>query len=172
MIRGKGILLIVAGAMLWGATGPLMEWILSHYQLSVAFMLTIRLVVAGAGLLAYLKLKGKKILPIWRQTYWVKRLFIFAIIGMLGVQYSFVAAIDASNAVVATLLQFLAPIFVVIFVSWRMKKWPPIYQVMGIIGTLFGLFLLLTNGSLTNILLSPTALAWGIAVGFSFAFYT
>ncbi|WP_075618481.1 DMT family transporter [Paenisporosarcina indica] len=172
MIRGKGILLIVTGAMLWGATGPLMEWILSNYELSVSFMLTIRLLVAGAGLLAFLKLKGKKIKPIWHQSYWVKRLFIFAIFGMLGVQYSFVAAIDASNAVVATLLQFLAPIFVVIFVSWRMKKWPPIYQVMGIVGTLFGLFLLLTNGSLTNILLTPTALAWGIAVGLSFAFYT
>lgn len=172
MIRGKGILLIVLGAMLWGASGPLMEWILSHYELSVSFMLTIRLLVAGAGLLAFLKIKGKKVKPIWRQSYWVTRLFIFAIFGMLGVQYSFVAAIDASNAVVATLLQFLAPIFVVIFVSWRMKKWPPTYQVLGIAGTLLGLFLLMTNGSLTNILLSPAALAWGIAVGLSFAFYT
>jgi len=172
MIRIKGIVLIVFGAMLWGATGPLMEWILSNYELSVPFMLTIRLLVAGAGLLAYLKFKGKDIENIWRQSYWVKRLVIFAIFGMLGVQYAFVAAIDASNAVVATLLQFLAPIFVVLFVSWSLKKWPPKYQVIGIAGTLFGLFLLLTNGSLTNILLSPAALAWGIAVGLSFAFYT
>ena len=172
MIRAKGIMLILLGAMLWGATGPLMEVILSDYEVSVSFMLTIRLLVAGLGLLGFLKLQGKELKPIWRQFYWVKRLVLFAVFGMLGVQYSFVAAIEASNAVVATLLQFLAPIFVVIFVYGRLKRWPPINQVLGITGTLFGLFLLLTNGSLTNILLSPVALAWGIALGFCFAFYT
>ena len=172
MLRAKGIMLIITGAMLWGSTGPLMEWILSNSELSVPFMLTIRLLVAGIGLLAFLKIKGTPLNPIWRQSFWFKRLIIFALFGMLGVQYSFVAAIEASDAVVATLLQFLAPIFVVIFVSWGLKKWPPKYQLFGIIGTLFGLFLLLTNGSFTHLLLSPVALAWGIAVGFSFAFYT
>ncbi|QBP42201.1 DMT family transporter [Paenisporosarcina antarctica] len=172
MNRAKGIIFIITGAMLWGATGPLIEWILSNYTIAISFMLTIRLLAAGVGLLAFLKITGTQLTPIWRQSYWFKRLIIFALLGMLGVQYSFVAAIEASNAVVATLLQFLAPIFVVIFVSLSIKKWPPRYQVFGIIGTLFGLFLLLTNGSFTNLLLSPVALAWGIAVGFSFAFYT
>lgn len=172
MFRAKGIILIVSGAMLWGSTGPLIEWILSNSGLTVPFLLTIRLLVAGIGLLVFLKIKGTPLKPIWRQSFWFKRLIIFALFGMLGVQYSFVAAIEASDAVVATLLQFLAPIFVVIFVSWGLKKWPPKYQVFGIVGTLFGLFLLLTNGSFTNLLLSPEALAWGIAVGFSFAFYT
>ncbi|EPD51269.1 hypothetical protein HMPREF1210_01867 [Paenisporosarcina sp. HGH0030] len=172
MNRAKGIVLIITGAMLWGATGPLMEWILSNSMLTVPFMLTIRLLVAGVVLLAFLKLTGNQLRPIWRQPYWVKRLIIFAMFGMLGVQYSFVAAIESSNAVVATLLQFLAPIFVVIFVSWSMKKWPPKYQLIGIAGTLIGLFFLLTNGSFTKLLLSPEALAWGVAVGLSFAFYT
>ncbi|MCZ8538045.1 DMT family transporter [Paenisporosarcina quisquiliarum] len=172
MIRAKGIVLIITGAMLWGATGPLMEWILSHSRISVPFMLTIRLLIAGIGLLAFLKISGKQLTPIWRQPYWLKRLVIFALFGMLGVQYSFVAAIESSNAVVATLLQFLAPIFVVIFVSWSIKKWPPKYQLYGIFGTLLGLFFLLTNGSFNKLLLSPEALAWGVAVGLSFAFYT
>ena len=172
MIRAKGIMFIISGAMLWGATGPLMEWILTNTRISVPFMLTIRLLIAGLGLLAFLKIKGTPLKPIWCQSFWSKKLLVFAVFGMLGVQYSFVAAIEASDAVVATLLQFLAPIFVVIFVSWSIKKWPPKYQLFGIVGTLFGLFLLLTNASFTNLLLSPVALAWGIAVGFCFAFYT
>ncbi|WP_019412375.1 DMT family transporter [Paenisporosarcina sp. TG20] len=172
MIRVKGILFIVSGATMWGATGPILEWVLTNSDLTIPFILSIRLLFAGCGLLVYLKIKGTRLKPIWRQPYWIKRLFIFALFGMVGVQYSFFAAIEASNAVVATLLQFLAPIFVVIFVSWSLKKWPPKYQVFGIIGTLLGLLLLLTNGSLTNLLLSPTALAWGLAIGLSFAFYT
>lgn len=172
MQRLKGILFIVSGAMLWGATGPLMEWLLNHTSLTVSFMLTIRLSVAGMILLTYLLLTGKNIFGIWQHKLWGRQLIVFGIVGMLGVQFAFVAAIHESNAVLATLLQFLAPIFVVAYVSLSLKKWPPKYQVIGIIGTLMGLFLLLTNASFDSLLISPKALLWGVAVGLTFAFYT
>ncbi|MCT1539506.1 MULTISPECIES: DMT family transporter [Lysinibacillus] len=172
MKRLKGIIFIVSGAMLWGATGPLMEWLLNHTPLTVSFMLTIRLSVAGILLLTYLLLTGKNIFGIWQHKLWGRQLIVFGIAGMLGVQFTFVAAINESNAVLATLLQFLAPIFVVAYVSLSLKKWPPKYQVLGIIGTLIGLFLLLTNASFESLLISPKALIWGIGVGLTFAFYT
>jgi len=172
MQRLKGILFIVSGAMLWGATGPLMEWLLNHTSLTVSFMLTIRLSVAGMILITYLLLTGKNIFGIWQHKLWGRQLIVFGIVGMLGVQFAFVAAIHESNAVLATLLQFLAPIFVVAYVSLSLKKWPPKYQVIGIIGTLMGLFLLLTNASFNSLLISPKALLWGVAVGLTFAFYT
>ncbi|MEA0562089.1 DMT family transporter [Lysinibacillus irui] len=172
MKRLKGIVFIVSGAILWGATGPLMEWLLNHTPLTVSFMLTIRLTVAGILLLTYLLLTGKNIFGIWQQKLWGRQLIIFGIAGMLGVQFAFVAAINESNAVLATLLQFLAPIFVVAYVSLSLKKMPPKYQVLGIVGTLIGLFLLLTNASFESLLISPKALLWGIAVGLTFAFYT
>ena len=172
MERLRGIILIISGSMLWGATGPLMEWLLDHTVLTVSFMLTIRLFVAGVLLLMYLLLTKKDIFGIWQQKIWGRQLIIFGIAGMLGVQYAFVAAINESNAVLATLLQFLAPIFVVAYVSLSLKKWPPKYQVLGIIGTLGGLFLLLTNASFDELLVSHKALLWGVAVGLTFAFYT
>lgn len=170
--RLKGIVFIIFGSMLWGATGPLMEWLLEHTLLTVSFMLTIRLVVAGFVLLTYLLLTKQKIFSIWQQKIWGRQLLIFGIVGMLGVQYAFVAAINESNAVLATLLQFLAPIFVVAYVSLRLKKWPPNYQILGIMGTLGGLYLLLTNASFDDLLVSTKALLWGVAVGLTFAFYT
>lgn len=172
MERLKGIILIISGSILWGATGPLMEWLLDHTVLTVSFMLTIRLTVAGVLLLIYLLLTRQDIFGIWQQKIWGGQLFIFSVAGMLGVQYAFVAAINESNAVLATLLQFLAPIFVVAYVSLSLKKWPPKYQVLGIIGTLVGLFLLLTNASFSDLLVSRKALLWGVAVGLTFAFYT
>lgn len=172
MERLKGIVYIVTGSILWGATGPLMEWLLNHTPLTVSFMLTIRLSVAGFLLLTYLLLTGKDIFSIWQQKLWSRQLLIFGIAGMLGVQFAFVAAINESNAVLATLLQFLAPIFIVAYVSLSLKKWPPKYQVIGIIGTLIGLFLLLTNASFDVLLVSNKALLWGLAVGLTFAFYT
>lgn len=170
--RVKGILMIITGAMLWGATGPMMEWVLNHSALTVSFMLTIRLLFAGLLLIACLVFAKKDVLTIWKHPVWWKKLIIFGVFGMLGVQYTFVAAIDVSSAVLATLLQFLAPIFVVLFVSFSKKMLPPKYQVLGILGTLVGLFLLLTNASIENLLVSKAALAWGLGVGLTFAFYT
>lgn len=172
MDRLKGIAMIVVGATLWGATGPMMEWLLRNTEMSVSFMLTVRLLLAGILLLTILKAQGKKITLPWRQGVWARQLLIFGLVGMLGVQFTFVAAIDTSNAVIATLFQFLAPIYIILFVSWTHRKFPPIVQVLGIIVTLAGLFLLLTNGSLSGFALSTKAVIWGVALGFTFSFYT
>ncbi|WP_210366684.1 EamA family transporter [Bacillus sp. REN3] len=172
MLRLKGILMIVIGSMLWGMTGSIVEWILGNTEFSVPFILVIRLVIAGIGLLVYLAYKKEDIFALWKTAYWRNQLIVFSIFGMVGLQYTFFYAIETSNAVVATLLQFSAPIFVALYVSLVNKKMPPRYQVIGIAGTLAGLFLLLTNGSLGTLLVSPQALMWGVAVGLTFAFYT
>lgn len=172
MERWKGIALIIFGSMLWGATGPMMEWILKNSDLSVPFFLTVRLIVAGVSILTFLRIKGKQVFTIWKEPSWLKQLVIFGIFGMLGVQYTFVAAIEASNASIATLLQFLGPIYIVLYISWRSKMFPPRYQIIGIIGTLIGLFFLLTNARFDQLLISKEGLLWGLAVGVAFAVYT
>lgn len=172
MERLKGIVMIIAGATLWGATGPMMEWLLDNTEMTVSFMLTIRLLVAGVLLLSMLKIQGKKITLPWRSKIWARQLLIFGIVGMLGVQYTFAATIDVSSAVIATLFQFLAPIYIILFVSWMHRKLPPSTQVIGMIITLVGLFFLLTNGSLSGFTMSKGTILWGIVLGFTFSFYT
>lgn len=164
--------MILVGSMFWGMTGPITEWLLVHAGMTSSFMLAVRLIVAGTLILAFLKIRKEPIFAIWKEATWRRQLLIFSIVGMLGLQYSFVLTIQESNAVVATLLQFLAPIFIVIYLSIRQKSLPPKSQVIGITGTLFGLFLLLTNGSLTSLLFSEKALYWGLIVGITYAIYT
>lgn len=172
MERLKGILMIVTGAMLWGATGPMLEWILENSQMSVPFILILRLIIAGSALLLYIHLKGTDIMKPLRQKVWLRQMMAFGIFGMLGVQFSFLASIETSNAVIATLFQFMAPIYIIIFVSWRQRALPPRAQVLGMMLTIAGLFFLLTNGSLSGFALSSEALFWGAVIGLTFAFYT
>lgn len=172
MLRLKGILMIVIGAMLWGMTGSITEWVLGNTELSVPFILAIRMMIAGIIILTYLAMKKEDIITLVKTPYWRNQLVIFTILGMIGLQFTFTMAIETSNAVMATLLQFSAPVFVVLYVSFHHKKWPPRYQIGGIAGTLAGLFLLLTNGSISSLLVSREALLWGVAVGLTFAFYT
>ncbi|GEN84555.1 membrane protein [Sporosarcina luteola] len=172
MNRLKGISMIIIGAMMWGATGPMMEWLLATSDMSISFMLTVRLLIAGFFILLFLKLKGKDIYRPLRHKVWLRQMVIFGLFGMLGVQFTFVGAIDASNAVIATLFQFLAPIYIILFVSVRQRVLPPATQVIGMIVTMVGLYFLLTNGTLSGFALSAGAIAWGLAVGFTFTFYT
>lgn len=150
----------------------MMEWILSNTNLSVSFFLTVRLITAGLCILFFLAITGKQIFLIWTDISWLKQLVVFSVLGMLGVQYTFVAAIEASNASIATLLQFLGPVYIILFLSWKNKIFPPKYQIIGIIGTLIGLFLLLTNANVKVLLISKEALLWGLAVGVAFSIYT
>jgi len=102
--------MIISGAMLWGATGPMMEWILLNSDMTVSYMLTVRLLIAGAFLLAMLKMQGKKIAQPWKDKVWARQLLIFGVVGMLGVQYTFVASIESSNAVDMTFSPFFVRI--------------------------------------------------------------
>ncbi|MDP4159186.1 MAG: DMT family transporter [Bacillota bacterium] len=172
MAHLKGIALIVLGAMFWGANGPMMQILFTEMGMSVSFLLAIRLLSAGIVLLVFLGLTKKPVFLVWKSKHWSRELVIFSVIGMLGIQYSFLATIHASNAVFATLIQFLGPIFIVGFVSLKCRTWPPRYQVLGILGTIIGLFLLLTNASLDSLLVSQEALIWGIIEGGAFAVYT
>lgn len=172
MHRLKGISMIIVGAMLWGATGPMMEWLLKNTNLAVPTMTATRLLVAGVIILGTMKMKGMQITLLWRQKVWARKLLLFGVFGMLGAQYAFVQSINASNAVIATLFQFLAPIYIIVFVSWGHRRFPPLVQILGMIVTLGGLFLLLTNGSLAGFVLSKAAVIWGIVLGFTFSFYT
>ncbi len=172
MNRLKGILMITLGSIFWGATGPMMEWMLHHTEMTAEFMLSVRLIIAGVIILSILSWKKQNVWSIWYEKSWSIQLIIFSVIGMLGLQYTFVKTIEVSNAVMATLLQFLAPIFIILYLSLIVKKVPPKAQIIGMVGTLVGLYFLLTNGSLSSLEVSGLTLIWGVALGFTYAFYT
>ena len=172
MHRVKGIVMITIGSIFWGATGPMMEWMLQHTNMTPEFMLAVRLIIAGTLILTIIHWKKQNIWAIWQNKNWSMQLIIFSVIGMLGLQFTFVKTIEVSNAVMATLLQFLATIFIILYLSFVVKKVPPKAQIVGMIGTLFGLFLLLSNGSFTSLEVSWKTLVWGIVLGFTYAFYT
>nr|WP_239534821.1 DMT family transporter [Solibacillus kalamii] len=164
--------MIIVGSMFWGATGPMMEWLLQKTAMTAEFMLAVRLMIAGILILGIAAMQKKSIFSIWKNRNYSVQLLIFSVIGMVGLQFTFVKSIEVSNAIIATLLQFLAPIFIVIYTSVIGKVLPPRSQLIGIFGTLFGLFLLLTNGSVSGLLVSNEALVWGLLLGFTYAFYT
>lgn len=168
----KGILLGIIAAAFWGISGTIGQFLFQQRGINVEWLITLRLLVSGIGLLILAKSTKNDILKIWNNRKDAIQLFIFSIIGMVGVQYTYFAAINHSNAATATVLQFAGPIFIAIYLALKYKKIPKKLELLAILLAVTGTFLLVTRGNFNTLSISGTALFFGIASAITLAIYT
>ncbi|WP_110954309.1 DMT family transporter [Anaerosinus massiliensis] len=171
--RKKGIVLVLLGAILWGASGVAAQYLFHYKHLSPEWLVVVRLLTSGLLLLLYDFIKNRaNLFYIWKIKHDRCQLLLFSIFGMLGVQYTYFAAIQHGNAATATILQYLMPVIVACYLALRYKKPPNKLEQISIFLAMLGTFLLVTKGDFRNLAISPLALFWGIASAFCAAFYT
>lgn len=172
--RLKGLFMVVIGAAFWGISGTVAQQLFQHDGVEVGWLVTVRLLCTGLVLLILSSFGGskKKVWRVWKTPQQAVQLLIFGIVGLLGVQYTYFASIKLGNAAVATLLQYLAPLFILIYLMWKNRQAPKFIDVCSIILALLGTYLLLTNGCGLKLHLPPFAVIWGILSGVALAFYT
>ncbi|MGE7765870.1 DMT family transporter [Peribacillus sp. NPDC096540] len=169
-----GIFFVIFGASFWGIGGTVAQHLFQSGNIDVDWFVTTRLLIGGILLLSsqLVSSNRKQLFQIWRETTSRNRLIIFSLFGMLLVQYSYMASIALGNAAVATLLQYLAPIFIIFYFIVKGIQKLTHSDLLAISLTLLGTFLLLTNGSFHNLSVPYTAVIWGVISGLSLAFYT
>ena len=129
--RIKGMMFVIIGSMLWGVSGTVAQFLFQQKGFSPEWLVVIRLLVSGLILLLYGFTKGNQdIWEIWNSKHNCWSLIIFSIIGMLGVQYTFFAAIKYGNAPTATILQYLSSVIIVCYLIIRSKKLPSIQEII------------------------------------------
>ncbi|MFJ7684497.1 DMT family transporter [Peribacillus butanolivorans] len=169
-----GIFFVIFGASFWGVGGTVAQHLFQSGNIDVDWFVTTRLLFGGILLLSsqLVSRNRKQLFQIWRETTSRNRLIIFSLFGMLLVQYSYMASIALGNAAVATLLQYLAPIFIIFYFIVKGIQKLTRSDLLAISLTLLGTFLLLTNGSFHNLSVPYSAVIWGVISGLSLAFYT
>ncbi|MBD8027471.1 DMT family transporter [Ureibacillus sp. Re31] len=174
MNRKKGIVLVLIGAIFWGIGGTVSKKLFQQYAIDVDWLVTTRLLIAGVLLLSvqYFTKDRSQIFGVWKTRRIAVPLIIFGLLGMLGVQYTYMASIEHGNAAVATLLQYLAPVMIIIYLLLRKQSVLTRADMLTVSLALFGSFFLLTNGSLSQLSVPPLAITWGILSGVALAFYT
>lgn len=171
--RTKGIVLVLLAAIFWGISGTVAQFLFHRQGFSVNWLVVTRLLAAGILLLFYSQRIGKQnIWIIWKNKHDLLKLILFGILGMLGVQYTYFAAIQSGNAATATVLQYLAPVIITGFLCIRSKHLPAMHESAAIVLALLGTFLLVTNGHFKALSISGSACFWGIVSAFALAFYT
>ncbi|MGY3717827.1 EamA family transporter [Sutcliffiella cohnii] len=174
MSRQKGIFLVITGALFWGIGGTVSKKLFQDFDINVEWLVTTRLLIAGLLLLAvqFFSKDRAQIFDVWKTKKVAVPLIIFGLFGMLAVQYTYMASIEHGNAAVATLLQYLAPVMIIVYLVFRKQTVLTRRDVFTVTLALVGCFFLLTNGSVSQLSVPAPAIIWGVLSGVALAFYT
>lgn len=172
--RRRGLFLVITGAICWGVGGTAAQKLFQQFSINVDWFVATRLLAAGFLLLSVqlLAKDRSQILGVWKNRKTAIQLIIFGLLGMLAVQYTFMASINYGNAAVATLLQYLAPAMIIVYLVLRKLSVLTRRDLFTISLALVGSFFLLTNGSVSQLSVPVIAIVWGVLSGVALAFYT
>lgn len=178
LLRGKGqvqgtvrathlaLVLTLLGAGLWGISGTAAQAVFERFAFPVFGLVTVRMLSAGAILLVIL---GRRDRPPFTPSF-----LALAFLGIAGSQITYLEAIEYSNAVTATLLQFL---FLPMVAAYEALRGEIVWSA-GWTATLAlaaaGTVLLVADpgaGSL-GVLVTPEGLSFGILSAVTGAYYT
>ena len=164
--------MVISGAAFWGLSGTAAQVLFQEKQITAEWLVVVRMMISGSTLLLFAACKRMAIFSIWTDIKSIESLLLFGFVGMLGVQYTYFASIATGNAATATLLQYLAPVYIVLYVMVAQKHRPTKEVVFSILLALLGTFLLITNGSTKELKVPLISVVWGILSGVALAFYT
>lgn len=115
-----GIILTLLGATLWGVSGTSVQFVGNFRNMNLEWLLTMRLITAGLLTVLYGWIRqGNAIFNVlrnWRDTL---GLIIFGVFGMALCQYTYFRSIVIAGAGIATVLQYLAPSMIIIYLLVR-----------------------------------------------------
>lgn len=161
--KRKGVLLVVISTLLWAINGNIASYLFKNKSITPEHLTMFRLVFSGAILLVYEFYKNNwEVFKIFEEKHYLFRLIYFAIFGLLAMQYGYFVATKYSNAATATILQSLAPFFIVLIKSIDEKKLPKTNIIVSLFLALFGVFLFVTQGKIGQIVITKLAMVFGL----------
>lgn len=170
----KGMIYCILSGAAWGLAGCCGQYLFETSRWDVDFLIPVRVALAGViMLLLARKVEGG---AASRRVFATRRnvldVLIFGVLGIGLCQYSYYVAIAESNATTATVLCYLGPVMIIVWVALRMRKLPSPTELLAVASAVLGTFLLATHGDPTALALSEKALFWGIVSAVATAIYT
>ncbi|MHB9782527.1 DMT family transporter [Streptococcus sp. 10F2] len=167
----QGTLYGIISGIVWGLCGIIGQYFFSHYTVETGWITSMRLLIGGVVLLTLAYVQDPAGLwRIWRDSKMLLRFFAYTILGLFSVQFFFYLCIQYSNAATATILQFTAPVFILLYTGLWKKHPVSSKSILYVLLTMLGVILLVSEGDLSQLSISPMALMAGLlsAVGILF----
>lgn len=167
----RGIFYCIIASVLWGAGGVAGQYLFENYNLDAMWLVFVRQTSAGIGFLAYTYwiLKEDMLKP-FREDW--KDLMVFSVIGLLLAQLGYYYGVKLSNAATTTVILYTEPIYVILWMSYKLKEWPRINELLCMLLAFVGIFLITTHGSFESLAITPMAFAMAMLSAVSYAVYS
>ncbi|MBF0787835.1 MULTISPECIES: DMT family transporter [unclassified Streptococcus] len=167
----KGTLLTLIAGVAWGLSGVSGQFVMAR-GVNVECLTVLRLVLSGIVLLALAVYQNPQQLKnLLTDKKALIRLLLFSIFGLVLNQVAYLTAIYHSNAGTATVLQYLCPILVLVYVCLRRGQKPTVVEVAAIFLAIIGTFLIATHGQIHQLAVTPKGLFWGLFSAVTYALY-
>ena len=141
-----GIILTLLGATLWGVSGTSVQFVGNFRNMNLEWLLTMRLITAGLLTVLYGWIRqGNAVFNVFRNWRDTLGLVIFGVFGMALCQYTYFRSIVIAGAGIATVLQYLAPSMIIIYLLVRYGKRPSTGEIISVILALVGTICLMGN---------------------------
>lgn len=168
-----GIILTLLGATLWGVSGTSVQFIGNFRNMNLEWFLTMRLITAGLLTVLYGWIRqGNAIFNVFRNWRDTLGLIIFGVFGMALCQYTYFRSIVIAGAGIATVLQYLAPSMIIIYLLVRYGKRPSTGEIISVILALAGTICLMGNNGFSFESFRSDVLFWGLLSAVGVAVYS
>ena len=168
-----GIILTLLGATLWGVSGTSVQFVGNFRNMNLEWLLTMRLITAGLLTVLYGWIRqGNAIFNVFRNWRDTLGLVIFGVFGMALCQYTYFRSIVIAGAGIATVLQYLAPSMIIIYLLVRYGKRPSTGEIISVILALVGTICLMGNNGFSFENFRSDVLFWGLLSAVGVAVYS
>jgi len=168
-----GIILTLLGATLWGVSGTSVQFVGNFRNMNLEWLLTMRLITAGLLTVLYGWIRqGNVIFNVFRNWRDTLGLIVFGVFGMALCQYTYFRSIVIAGAGIATVLQYLAPSMIIIYLLVRYGKRPSTGEIISVILALAGTICLMGNNGFSFESFRSDVLFWGLLSAIGVAVYS
>lgn len=168
-----GIILTLLGATLWGVSGTSVQFVGNFRNMNLEWLLTMRLITAGLLTVLYGWIsQGNAVFNVFRNWRDTLGLVIFGVFGMALCQYTYFRSIVIAGAGIATVLQYLAPSMIIIYLLVRYGKRPSTGEIISVILALAGTICLMGNNGFSFESFRSDVLFWGLLSAVGVAVYS
>ena len=164
----KGYALTLLAASCW-ATGGLTA---KYLDLAPGVMTAARSLVAGLVLGVILILANREAFCLKEPRRDIPFILFFGVAAQSGMQFTYLMSISLNAIGVAILLEYLAPVFSLLFALVFFRQRPKLMALVGIAVTIVGCALVVGVADPSGICVSLPGFVWGIASAFFFSLYT
>ena len=168
----RGYWCAALGGVIWGLSGVAGQFLLSVYDASPFWLTGVRMTCAGIVFLILSLRQTRSLGIVVRHPKELITIFVYGIFGLMLNQLSYFFSISYSNAGTATVLQTLCVVMMAVLVCLQRRRLPYSREVLSVILAFIGVVLIATHGRITELVLSPRALIWGLLDAVSCVVYT